>query len=68
MAIHESGGKLAAQGKWDRVVMTDKTLTYLSCRNGQVDRYVKVSKASLVDGTPVRDIMKRNLLGRLLER
>jgi hypothetical protein len=68
VAIHEAAGKLAEQRKWDRVVMTDKTLTYLSCRNGQVDRYVKVSKASLVDGTPVRDVMKRNLLGRLLDR
>lgn len=68
VAIDESGDKLAHERKWDRMVITDKTLSYVSCRDGRVERYRKSSSASLVDGTPVREFLKRTIVGQLLSR
>ena len=60
VAIDEMpGSKLDEERKWDRIVLTDKTLTYISCREMRVDRYLKVSRSVIARGTPAQDVMKQ---------
>lgn len=45
-----------AAGRWDRIVLSDDSLTYISCAEGIVERYVKISSESpLVEGVSLRE-------------
>ncbi|HVE83768.1 MAG TPA: hypothetical protein VND93_13000 [Myxococcales bacterium] len=61
------GPQLGDKRGWDRVVLTERTLTYISCADGRVDRFVKVSGSALVDGTPVRELQKTLVVGRMIK-
>lgn len=61
------GPQLSEKRGWDRVVLTEKTLTYISCVDGRVDRFVKVSPSAVVDGTPVRELQKNILVGKVIK-
>lgn len=63
VALDERDRGQAAERKWDRVVLTERTLTYISCKEGRIDRYVKSSPSSLVDGTPVQQFLKETGVG-----
>jgi hypothetical protein len=63
VAIDERDRNQAAERKWDRVVLTERTLTYISCKDGRVDRYVKSSPKSLVGNTPVQQFLSRIVVG-----
>jgi hypothetical protein len=67
VAVGDTGLNLAEKQKWDRVVVTERTLTYVNCSQGRVERYVKVSPSSLVDGTRVREMLQRTLVGQRLK-
>lgn len=55
---------LPAAKAWDKIVVTEKTMTYVSCENGVVERYVKLSsERPLVDGQPI-EASWRDLKGR----
>jgi hypothetical protein len=63
VAIDERDRGQAAERKWDRVVLTERTLTYISCKDGRVDRYVKSSPRSQVGSTPVEQFLKQAVVG-----
>jgi len=67
-ALDKVGGpQLSDKRGWDRVILTEKTLTYISCAEGRVDRFVKVSPSAVVDGTPVRELQKNVLVGKVIK-
>jgi hypothetical protein len=59
VAIDERDRGQAAERKWDRVVLTDRTLTYISCKDGRVDRYVKSSPRSQISNTTVEQFLRQ---------
>jgi hypothetical protein len=59
VAIDERDRAQAAERKWDRVVLTERTLTYVSCKDGRIDRYLKSSPKSLIGSTPVEQFLKQ---------
>ena len=63
VALEEANPAQNAERKWDRVVLTERTLTYISCRNGRVDRYVKSSPKSQVGSMPVEEYLKKAVVG-----
>jgi hypothetical protein len=64
---NDVGALPGGQRAWDRVVLTEKTLTYISCADGRVDRFVKSSPSPLVDGKPVREMQKEVVVGRMIK-
>lgn len=62
--------ELPAAKAWDKIVVTDKTMTHVSCEHGVVERYTKVSsQRPLVDGQSIeaswRDLKGRNAVAAL---
>ncbi len=48
--------KTSESGRWDRIVLSEDSLTYVSCVDGIVERYAKVSsQAPVVDGVSLRE-------------
>jgi hypothetical protein len=64
VSIDERDRGQATERKWDRVVLTERTLTYISCKDGRVDRYVKSSPKSLVGSTPVEQFLQPTVIGK----
>jgi hypothetical protein len=55
-----AGGSGFPDDVWDRVGLTDRVLTYVSCRGRFVDRYVKLSDATpRLEGRPLKQAWDR---------
>ena len=51
-----SGGAAFPDDVWDRVDFSDESLTYISCKNGYIERYFKNSDDKpTLDGQPLRE-------------
>ena len=54
-----AGGQGLEDDTWDRVSLSDGVFTYTSCKNGFIDRFVKISdQKPLVAGLDLRDAWK----------
>lgn len=50
----------AATAGWNRIVVMDNSLTYVSCKEGVVERYVKVSgQKPVVEGASLQDYWRK---------
>jgi hypothetical protein len=53
-------------GAWDRIIVSDTALVYVSCQRGVIERYAKVSgQKPQVDGLPVKMYWQKREAARL---
>jgi hypothetical protein len=60
--VSPAGGQGIPDDVWDRIGLSADTLTYVSCANGYIDRYVKRSSSEpRLDGLPLEEAWRKRV-------